>query len=213
MRQIQVIVGLFILFAGAALSQSGQPAAYVVREGKNLFTDGTLQINFLGKTRKIDSLIGEFAFHENCKYDFRGDADQKDWNKLTGVQFWQGLKGLVAPNRDNIMIAWRYNVNGWFEVAPFVNKGKKWEIGKTVRVHQPYQKGYYQFIRNKKGQWSVSIASAGSYIYQTFAVNEKKRARLIPPWFGGADNDAAGLPYGGKAPHEMIISLSAEVKK
>lgn len=192
---------------------SSIPETYTVRKGKNLFSDGSLPFNLLGRSKKIDTLRGRFAFHEDCVYDFGTDRDQRDWNKLTGIQFWQTPRGLFNPNLNNIMLAWRYNVNGWFEVAPFINKKKKWELGKVIRVPDFHIFSQFEITREKKGRWSITIMSGQTFLHQTFDVNEKRQARLIPPWFGGENNDPDGLPYGGKAPHEMSIQLSCELIK
>ena len=205
---LAVLLSAFLSLPGV---NQAELSAYHCGQGKNMFHDGTLPINLIGKSSKVDTVKGQFAFHKNCQYDFKGDKDQRDWNKLTGIHFWKGLSDLFQPNKNNILLAWRYNTNGWWEVAPYINRNKKWEIGKVIRVGSPMQIVSYEIIREKKGKWSVSIFFSDTFIYQTFDVNERKRARLIAPWFGG-ENNAPG-PYGGKAPHDMTLSLSHKVVK
>lgn len=205
-----------ICLAGQVQYYASTPQMQVLtlKKGKQAFWDGSLPYNLLGKTRKIESVQGVFAFHPECKYDFGADKDQWDWNKLVGVQFFQGLKGLFNPNLNNIMIAWRYNpeVSSW-EVTPYINRNKKFETGHVIRIKDPYTKVSYYLTRERGSQWSITLAAGEIFLHQQFKVNEKRKARLIQSWFGGADNDPDGLPYGGKAPHDMSLSLSCEIIK
>ena len=210
---ILVLSALLFLAPAVSLCQWGEPEVYTVKEGKSYFTNGSIPFNLLGRTSKIDTVRGKFAFHDNSRYDFKGDPDQKDWNKMIGIQFWRGLKGLLNPNNNNIMIAWRYSVEGYWEVAPFVNRNKKWEIGRPIKVPSQRKFVLYELVRTKKGVWSVTLMCGNYFSSQSFSVNEKRKARLIDPWFGGEDNDSKGLPFGGKAPHEMHLSRSVVIIK
>lgn len=65
----------------------------------------------------VKEVAGKATFTENSVYDLH-NADQHDWNKLTGISFtfWH-------PDDNAIMIAWRYNVDTkMFEVGPYYNR-------------------------------------------------------------------------------------------
>ena len=60
--------------------------------------------------------VGSATFTADSAYDHK-DADQYDWNKLSGITFtpWR-------PDRNSSMVVWRYNLDSaTYEVGPFFN--------------------------------------------------------------------------------------------
>lgn len=66
----------------------------------------------------VKQVDGFGTFTKNSVYDLN-NADQYDWNKLSGISF------SIPGDVNSTMVAWRYNVSsGNFEVAPFFNVDK-----------------------------------------------------------------------------------------
>ena len=66
----------------------------------------------------IKQVNGFGSFTTNSIYNLN-NADQYDWNKLTGISF------SIPGDVNSSMVAWRYNVQDQvFEIAPFFNVNK-----------------------------------------------------------------------------------------
>ena len=66
----------------------------------------------------VKQVNGSGSFTANSIYNLN-NADQYDWNKLTGISF------SIPGDVNSSMVAWRYNVpDQVFEIAPFFNVNK-----------------------------------------------------------------------------------------
>ena len=134
----------------------------------------------------IQKVSGSGTFTTNTTYDL-GDADQRDWNKLTGIAFTP-----LEPDRDSAMVGWRYNLTTQeFEIAPFYNVNK-------VRIlpnENPLSPGYevisvpadqtFTYIVDYTG---VTISYGGRTVFKPYPVGLTPNvwtAARVSGWFGG----------------------------
>ncbi|MFY9337884.1 MAG: hypothetical protein WAO90_18035, partial [Mycobacterium sp.] len=67
----------------------------------------------------VQKVQGTGTFTSDSVYDLK-DEDQFDWSKFTGIAFTP-----LEPDRDSVMVGWRYNLTTQeFEIAPFYNVDK-----------------------------------------------------------------------------------------
>lgn len=127
------------------------------------------------------SVTGTGTFTADTAYDL-GDADQYDWNKFTGIAFTP-----LEPDRDSVMVGWRYNLTtSEFEIAPFYNVDKKRILPneKTEVISVPAGQAF-SFAVDYNG---VTLSYGGKTVYKPFpsglTANVWTAAR-VSGWFGG----------------------------
>lgn len=174
------------------------------------------KINWLGfipiPVRTIQKVVIDFQFLEESKYDWEGDKDQEDWNKLGGLTF-----NLYPRNKDALLIGWRYSPEKEaFEVVAYIN-----ENGDNL----PIESKMIEYIANERG--SVEITRKGKEFKYTFfkesgiswqemtTVTLKIRkgfwfAFRSEPWFGGENNSKG--QYGGKHYKDICFNWSMKIK-
>lgn len=157
-------------------------------------------------------------FDKTCLYDFKGDEDQDDFNKLGGIN----LNGFAASDQNSAMVGWKAVPEWqWFEVTPYVNKnGVAFWTKDNYRGNEvfwnmmPEELFFVEFNPIKANEWEISI---GKFLdgewktkSSTFKYPIKARImRLIAFWFGGKDNNQDG--NGGVAPHDMTAYMKHEI--
>ena len=134
----------------------------------------------------IQNVSGSGTFTANTTYDL-GDADQWDWNKLTGIAFTP-----LEPDRDSAMVGWRYNLaTQLFEIAPFYNVNK-------VRIlpnENPLSPGYEvisvpadQTFTYTVDYTGVTISYGGKTVFKPYPQGLTPNvwtAARVSGWFGG----------------------------
>ena len=129
----------------------------------------------------IRQVSGTGTFTANTVYDLK-DSDQYDWNKFTGIAFTP-----LEPDRNSVMVGWRYNLNTKeFEIAPFYNVEKKRilpnELTEVISV--PADQTFDYFVDYS----GVTISYGGRTVYKPYpeglTPNVWKAAR-VSGWFGG----------------------------
>lgn len=159
-------------------------------------------------------------FDISCLYDFKGDVDQQDFNKLGGIN----LNAIEQSNNNSVMVGWRAVPQWhWFEVTPYVNKdGKFFWTRDNYRGNEvfwnifPNELFFVEFEPVKTGVWKVSI---GKFFGEKWEVKSSEFKfsikasimRLIAFWFGGDDSNDDG--QGGVAPHDMVAYMKHEIVK
>ena len=134
----------------------------------------------------IQQAAGTGTFTPDTVYDL-GDADQKDWNKFSGIAFTP-----LEPDRDSAMVGWRYNLTTQeFEIAPFYNVNK-------VRIlpnENPLSPGYevisvpagetFQFLVDYTG---ITLTYGDTTVFKPYPVGLTPNvwtAARVSGWFGG----------------------------
>ena len=188
---------------------------YCVKEGKHDFKP--FDWPKIVRVKKIDHLLIECRFSLSCIYDFEGDLDQLDWNKLPGGSLYLWWNAL-----DHVLPGWRCAPSGLLEMTAYTNSRKngrqigngKQKVMLTLDPRQelefkckitPYDNGQrwkYQFLKNGKVSPNQAIHDLGKPM---------KWLRTTGAWFGGANNSAG--PYGGTAPHHMCLFTKITVVK
>lgn len=142
----------------------------------------------------------DWGFTESCRYEICC-GDQADWNKLTGFSF-----NFLTNHRNSLMVAWRYNLDGYFELAPYYHKNGEVfyaEIEDNIQVVQLYYPFLFEThftIRADIRKIFVTIIIEGtnetSFLELDMPEEENNgNTREIYPWFGGNQ----------KAPHDIEI--------
>lgn len=127
-------------------------------------------------------------FSRGSRYDL-GDNDQKDWNKLGGInlQVWK------ESNQNSAMVAWRYNPDTeLYEINAYGNVGGANVYPPGVMLAIPENTMFMaEFSFPARNEVQVQLYSdqvddwkeEGSFGW-TYPV-EIKAAAMIGPWFGG----------------------------
>lgn len=197
---------------------------YTIKKGNHtsfdwafLMVRATILIWWFFKKKKIKVWC---KFDENCLYDFKGDQDQKDFNKLFGVN----LNAFQASDQNSAMVGWRVIPQwGWLEVTPYVNKDgnafwtkDNYRGGEVFWNIMPKELFFIEFTPIKANEWRIGIGKNinGKWEVKSNVFKYSIKAfimRLIPSWFGGDDNNNDG--QGGVAPHDMTTYLNHEITK
>ena len=144
----------------------------------------------------IQKVAGSATFTPNTTYDL-GDADQFDWNKLTGIAFTP-----LEPDRDSAMVGWRYNLQTqMFEIAPFYNVNK-------VRIlpnENPLSPGYEviavpadQAFTYTVDYTGVTISYGDRTVFKPYPEGLTPNvwtAARVSGWFGGNESAPRTVSY------------------
>ena len=180
---------------------------YCVKKGKHDFKP--FELPKIVRVKKIDHILIECRFSLSCVYDFKGDLDQLDWNKLPGASLFLWWNAI-----DHIIPAWRCAPSGLLEITAYTNSRKngrqtgngKQKIMLTLDPRKdlefkckikPSQNGQiwtYSFFKGGKESTNHAVHDIGK---------PTKLARTTGAWFGGSNN--APGPHGGTAPHNMCL--------
>lgn len=157
-------------------------------------------------------------FDESCLYDFNGDVDQKDFNKLGGIN----LNAFDASDQNSAMVGWRAVPQWkWFEVTPYVNKNGEhywtkdnYRGGEVFWNIQPNELFFFEIEPIKANKWKISIGKfmSGEWKIKSSEFQYSIKAtimRVIAFWFGGDDSNKDG--QGGVAPHDMTMYMKHEI--
>lgn len=198
---------------------------YIVKKGKSDFKpiDSSLMPIFLNKIKHIKI---NFKLDSSCWYDWGTDADKYDWNKITGVSSY-----FSRNDKESIMVVWRPSaIPGKFEISIFTNwldnylVGQYWtnpkqgalltvDAGEEVEVILKLSE---ETIRNENKNvpdWHIVIRR-----FNTQETVELQHIKGFHNWgrktgaFFGGNNNSPG-PYGGVAPHSMLLDYSFEIVK
>ncbi len=98
-------------------TKTAEPASSGTSQGKLITIFKGLHFSLPRQTQFfVRQVSGHATFTTDSIYDL-DNQDQYDWNKLTGITFTP-----LRPDRNAIMVAWRYNVTSqMFEIGPYYN--------------------------------------------------------------------------------------------
>jgi hypothetical protein len=129
----------------------------------------------------IQQAAGTGTFTADTVYDL-GDADQRDWNKFSGIAFTP-----LEPDRDAAMVGWRYNLTSQeFEIAPFynVNKARILPDERTEVISVPAGETF-QFLVDYTG---ITLTYGDTTVYKPYPTGLTPNvwtAARVSGWFGG----------------------------
>jgi len=123
-------------------------------------------------------------FNDSCKYDV-GKRDQKDWNKLVGVDFTP-LNSANKPT--SVMVAWRY-YNDQFQLGLYTHtEDVSRTLPQDIVVIDKKFTGSLDFILKNDVLVSARFHyGTGNSVMKLSQPFQFKTARIINPWFGGTN--------------------------
>jgi len=179
---------------------SAGPAAGPLDALKNLFCDPRgRRITFLKGTHFaippsfgffVQKVAGSGTFTEDSVYNL-GDVDQYDWNKFTGIAFTP-----LEPDRDSVMVGWRYNLTSQeFEIAPFYNVDKARILPTPPDIISVPVGKTFDYIVDYTG---VTLTYDGTTVFKAFPEGLTPTvwtASRVSGWFGGNEVAPRTLSY------------------
>lgn len=138
----------------------------------------------------------------SCWYDWEGDRDVKDWNKLVGI-----TKAWTANNNHSAMIAWRPASERFvFEVCGYTNyPGVGWKAGPPVKILA----GERFYFEGRIWKNAAKYQIENERVEHPFSRHWLPVYREITPWIGGKNNEPG--QYGGKASQAMSLQLQYRI--
>jgi len=148
----------------------------------------------------VRGFSGWAKFDESAWFDWEGDRDARDWNKLKGLTRYIG-----ANNHHSAIIAWRpAEERGVFEVAAYTNyPGARWIVGELVKAKAGEKVHFEAVIYKRKVQYKIQSSLTGHDFRRCTIMRE------IGTSIGGANNSPG--EYGGKATQEMKIEVEMKI--
>ena len=141
---------------------------------------------------------------ESSKYCIFSDCkwyqDQKDWNKLVGIDF--GLR----PAENTLLIGWRWNtVKNNFEVVPYINVGpdKQPIEDKIIDVNPGEELEFRVFYSREQNAGTIELRNLITDQESTYTSGpglykeSQTWGYLVRPYFGGSS----------KAPSDIRLEL------
>lgn len=185
---------------------------YTITEGKQNFKPID---NPFPRRAKEFQVIARLT--ESCYYSFEDwdqDQDWNDWNKL------KGLSWFFSDNAyDSALIGWRPGeAKNTFQISPYTRNGKESHQAlsrdKAIVVKADETFKVTVKIYRKVVHYDIETAD-GDHHYVTHNLKRKKPRwyREMGTWIGGANNDAEGKPYGGKATKDMTLYAKLRIIK
>lgn len=175
----------------------------------------------------FDTVTFSCIAHESMRFDYvdpktgKVDQDWRDWKKIGGVSFagWRDWLNIFLHDRDAVHFTNRWNVDlKVMEYAVYVNEGGDWFV-----FEKPYQvlrtifgtKVSMQIkkIDLEKYEARLYVDSKGPGSVNPFLIYPRRRFpvyALSGAWYGGKNNSPG--PYGGRAPKDMTMQKSVEIK-
>jgi len=123
---------------------------------------------------------GDATFTADSAYDLK-DADQYDWNKLSGITFtpWR-------PDRNSSMVVWRYNLqNGTYEIGPFFNVDFAFVFPTEDQIITVPADQTFSYSVDYNG---ITVSYGGITVYKPTPVDLKPNfwtSARVTGWFGG----------------------------
>ena len=139
----------------------------------------------------ITSDSGDATFTADSAYDLK-DADQHDWNKLSGLTFTP-----LEPNRNAAMVVWRLNnvTDPYFEVGPFFNDEYAYVFPTDEQIIRVPAGATFSYYVDYAG---ITISYGGMTVYKPYPSdlipNFWTSARVIG-WFGGNEVAPSTVSY------------------
>jgi len=197
MKNITVLTALLLLFSCNYKASDTQTLC--VDEGKHSFKpykfswDDNTHYQF------------EWKFSSDMQYN-HNSPDQKDWNKLFGVS-----PHLFTNHENSMMIAWRWNMDGYWEIAPYYHKNGGTfyaEKDSNIPVLAVWPGSNFEttiaILDAQKERVAVTITAPVGHVYFEKEFGEAfDNLRIINPFFGG------NLP----APHKMCVNQKLLIVK
>lgn len=153
--------------------------------------------------RRGGKFVFEFSFDESCAYDWKGDQDQKDWNKIGGL-----TRKLLKRHDNSIMAAWRYNqAKDKVEITIYSHVDGKRKVGDKhgeVMLNVDYGEIGRVIFEVTGHVILASVKNENNTITRKVSHRFPRRWRWawrLGSWFGGEDNSPG--PYGGVPDHDM----------
>lgn len=135
----------------------------------------------------------EVQFNDSCKYEL-SKRDQKDWNKLFGVDFTP----LTPANKPtSIMVAWRY-YNSTFQLGLYAHTEEVPRILPDTVISSI--KGKFNGVLKLTKSFPGTLLEANDKVTEAVEwklLNNPTKGRIINPWFGGSKTP----------PHNMNFNL------
>ncbi len=129
----------------------------------------------------VTSDSGDATFTADSAYDLK-DADQHDWNKLSGLTFTP-----LEPNHNAAMVVWRLNnvTDPFFEVGPFFNDDYAYVFPTDAEIIRVPAGKTFSYYVDYSG---ITVRYGDVTVYKPYPTdlipNFWTSARVIG-WFGG----------------------------
>lgn len=139
----------------------------------------------------ITSDSGDATFTADSAYDLK-DADQHDWNKLSGLTFTP-----LEPNHNAAMVVWRLNnvADPYFEVGPFFNDDYAYVFPTAEQIIRVPAGATFSYYVDYTG---ITITYGDTAVYKPYPSdlipNFWTSARVIG-WFGGNEVAPSTVSY------------------
>ncbi len=131
----------------------------------------------------VTSDSGDATFTADSAYDLK-DADQHDWNKLSGLTFTP-----LEPNRNAAMVVWRLNnvTDPFFEVGPFFNDSYAYVFPTEAEIIRVPAGATFSYYVDYAG---ITVRYGDISVYKPYPTdlipNFWTSARVLG-WFGGSE--------------------------
>lgn len=139
----------------------------------------------------VTSDSGDATFTADSRYDLK-DADQHDWNKLSGLTFTP-----LEPNRNAAMVVWRLNnvTDDFFEVGPFFNDDYAYVFPTEQQIIRVPAGAAFSYYVDYTG---ITVSYGDITVYKPYPndliPNFWTSARVLG-WFGGSEVAPATVSY------------------
>lgn len=153
-----------------------------------------------------------FTFDVDCIYDWNGDQDQLDWNKIGGVSF-----NLFSNTKNSIIGGWRSNpitrkieLTIYRHVAGNILKGN--DDGEVMMTVDPFDVIELTIWPQLNGRFfCAQLQHDDQVIMIPVEYPEvKKIGRRIGMWFGGANNSPG--EFGGVSSKSMTAWIKFDLQ-
>ncbi len=138
----------------------------------------------------VDKVQGTGTFTSDSVYDLK-DEDQFDWSKFTGIAFTP-----LEPDRDSVMVGWRYNLTTQeFEIAPFYNVDKARILPVRADIISVPVDQTFDYLVDYTG---VTLSYGDKTVFKPFPEGLTPNlwtAVRVSGWFGGNEVAPRTLSY------------------
>lgn len=178
---------------------------YEVKKGKSDFKPNYLRLPY----KRPKQIEIEFYFDENCWYDYMGDGDQYDWNKIAGISCYfsgNANRSIMAAFRANPTEKYLFDVTTYSNLPNKVTK-KGFGNGNEVMLQVYAKEKTRLLIENHLDEWYCRFDTARIISNTAFhPVVQGAIVNKIGSWVGGKNNSEG--PFGGVAPHDMTLWMN-----
>jgi hypothetical protein len=138
----------------------------------------------------VQKVQGTGTFTSDSVYDLK-DEDQYDWSKFTGIAFTP-----LEPDRDSVMVGWRYNlITQEFEIAPFYNVDKARILPVRADIISVPVDQTFDYLVDYTG---VTLSYGDKTVFKPFPEGLTPNlwtAVRVSGWFGGNEVAPRTLSY------------------